>query len=314
MGLDNRPLMLVDIGGTNTRISDSDGAIRAYKNDDFDSFESVLDAYSAESGNQRGSILISAAGPEEFGADRIVGFAERIVLTNRGWIIDRNKLISAGFSEVRLFNDLYAATYGVRAVSRHSLENFRPLCGAGFEAEAPFAVVGVGTGTGCGVFLPDDRALPTEAGHMPAAIDPKLAERFHASGVLACHPKYEHIISGSGLETLIKVYGSPTHLKKPSDIPDAARAGDATALEIIAEFNKALGRFLTSVVVAYRAIGGVCIVSDFLREWGDLLDGARIGSQYLKDVPSALQSAPVVLIDHDQVPLEGLRYLAVLSR
>jgi len=312
MGLEDKSQILVDIGGTNTRISAEDGALRAYKNNDFSSFESVLDVYFAESGNQRGSILISAAGPEEYGADRKAGMAERILLTNRGWNIDREQLYGAGFSEVRLFNDLYSAAYGVYAISRQTLDCFRPLCGAGFQGAVPFAVVGVGTGIGCSVFISDDQVLSTEAGHMPAAIDPQLAERFLASGVLPCHPKYERIISGLGLETLIKVYGSPAYLTTPADIPGAARAGDDTALEIIAIFNQLLGRFLTAIVVAYRAVGGVCIVSDFLRDWGDLLDRERIGSEYLQDVPRILKNAPVVLLDHDQVPLRGLQRLAGL--
>lgn len=302
--------MLVDIGGTNTRISSESGVVKTYKNDAFESFEAIINAYFSENPGGAEKIFISAAGPEEYGADRKPGNAERLLLTNRGWTIDRESLGNLGFKTVKIFNDLYAAANGAYAISQTSLTEFRPLCGHGFEGTAPFAVVGVGTGIGCSVVYSDQQIIPTEAGHMPAAIDPPLAERFLKSGVLSCHPKYERIISGLGLETLIRVYGSPSHLTSPADIPAAARAGDAIAMEMMTIFNELLGRFLTAIVVVFRATGGVCIVSDFLRDWGDLLDGARIQSQYLKDVPKVLESAPVVLLDHDQVPLRGLQRLS----
>lgn len=304
------PKIVVDVGGTNTRIAAGED-IALYRNDDHQTFESVLDAYFVETGRRRGAIAVSAAGPEEFAEDRTPGRAQRLLLTNRGWTIDRHRLEAAGFSDIRLFNDLYAAASGALSLSKSGRrEAFLPVCGEGFAGQPTFAVVGLGTGVGCGVVLGERQVLATEAGHMPASLDAETAAAYAGSHVLPSFPSYERVLSGVGFKTLIEIYGQGPNLKKPKDIVPAAQAGDAGALRILDVFHATLGRLLTAVVAAYKATGGVCLVSDFLRGWGNAFDRQRVEAEYLRDVPTALRYAPVVLLDHDHVPLVGLEHLS----
>ena len=144
---------------------------------------------------------------------------------------------------------------------------------------------------------------------MPAALPADVLQDFAARSPLGTHPSYERILSGTGLRHLIEVYPSE-RLRGPADVVPAARAGDPQAQRILSVFHETLARLFSTAVAVYRATGGVCLIGDYLREWGDALDPSLIEGIYLEDVPLALRGAPVVFLDHDHVPLEGLRRLS----
>ena len=301
------PTILVDLGGTNTRIATGE-AIAVYKNDDHDSFEAVLDAHFAGREHERAGIAIDAAGPPEYGGDHTPGHALRLKLTNRGWVIDREALSAMGFTEVAIYNDSYAAAAGVAALTKTAPHAFKPVIGEGFVGEVPFGVVGLGTGIACSAILLEGEVLGSEGGHMPAALDAETAAAFEASGATVKHPSFERVISGTGLGTLAKVF--PTeNVSRPADIVPAATAGDPQAIRMLRTFHETLGRYLSTVVACYRATGGVVLMSDFVRQWGGGFDPEAVARTYLEDVPEALRGAPVVFLDHDFVPLMGLKKL-----
>ena len=301
------PTILVDLGGTNTRIATGD-AVAVYKNDDFASFEAVLDAHFAGREHERAGIAIDAAGPPEYGGDHTPGAALRLKLTNRGWVIDREALSAMGFADVAIYNDSYAAAAGVAALTKTAPHAFKPIIGEGFVGGVPFGVVGLGTGIACSAILLEGEVLGSEGGHMPAALDAETAAAFQASGALPFHPSFERVLSGTGLKTLAKVF--PTdNVSGPADIVPAATAGDPRAIRMLRVFHETLGRYLSTVVACYRATGGVVLMSDFVRQWGAGFDPAAVARTYLEDVPEALRAAPVVFLDHDFVPLMGLRKL-----
>lgn len=307
MSMSTHPTILVDLGGTNTRVATGE-AVAVYKNDDFDSFEAVLDAHFAGREHERAGIAIDAAGPPEYGGDHTPGHALRLKLTNRGWVIDRAQLEAMGFSPVSIYNDSYAAAAGVAALTRTAPHAFRPLIGEGFTGETPFGIVGLGTGIACSAILLGGEVLGSEGGHMPAALSPEASEAFAASGALPFHPSFERVISGTGLGTLARVFPTDA-VRGPADIAPAALAGDPQAVRMLAVFHETLGRYLSTIVACYRATGGVVLMSDFLRQWGDAFDADAVARTYLEDVPEALRDAPVVFLDHDFVPLMGLRRL-----
>ena len=305
--MDAHPTILVDLGGTNTRIATGE-AVAVYKNDEFDSFEAVLDAHFAGREHERAGIAIDAAGPPEYGPDHTPGAALRLKLTNRGWVIDRTTLSAMGFTDVAIYNDSYAAAAGVAALTKTAPHAFKPIIGEGFVGETPFGVVGLGTGIACSAILLGDEVLGSEGGHMPAALTAETAAAFEASGVLPAHPSFERVISGTGLGTLAKVF--PTdNVHVPADVVPAATAGDRQAMRQLAVFHETLGRYLSTVVACYRATGGVVLMSDFIRQWGTGFRPEAVARTYLEDVPEALRAAPVVLLDQDFVPLMGLRQL-----
>lgn len=305
--MSTHPTILVDLGGTNTRIATGD-AVAVYKNDDFASFEAVLDSHFRGREHERAGIAIDAAGPPEYASDHTPGSATRLKLTNRGWVIDRAKLSAMGFTEVAIYNDSYAAAAGVAALTRIAPHAFKPIIGEGFVGATPFGVVGLGTGIACSAILLGGEVLGSEGGHMPAALDAETAAAFAASGATAKHPSFERVISGTGLRTLAKVF--PTeNVSGPADIVPAALAGDEQAIRLLSVFHETLGRYLSTVVACYRATGGVVLMSDFVRQWGTAFDPDAVAKTYLEDVPEALRGAPVVFLDHDFVPLMGLRHL-----
>ena len=305
--MSTHPTILVDLGGTNTRIATGD-AVAVYKNDDFASFEAVLDAHFAGREHERAGLAIDAAGPPEYGGDHTPGHALRLKLTNRDWVIDRGRLSAMGFTDVSIYNDSYAAAAGVAALTKAAPHAFKPVIGEGFVGEVPFAVAGLGTGIACSAILLEGEVLGSEGGHMPAALTARAAAEFEASGALPFHPSFERVISGTGLKTLAKVY--PTqNVAGPADIVPAATAGDPRAIRMLDVFHETLGRYLSTLVACYRATGGVVLMSDFLRQWGPAFRPEAVARTYLEDVPLALRDAPVVFLDHDFVPLMGLRRL-----
>lgn len=305
--MSTHPTILVDLGGTNTRIATND-AVAVYKNDDFPSFEAVLDKHFEGREHERAGIAIDAAGPPEYGGDHHAGHALRLKLTNRDWTIDRDHLGAMGFTSVAIYNDSYAAAAGVAALTKSAPQAFHPVIGEGFIGETPFGVVGLGTGIACSAIMLGEEVLGSEGGHMPAALDARTAAEFEASGALTAHPSFERVISGTGLKTLAKVYPTP-NVTAPADIVPAAVAGDTQAIRMLAVFHETLGRYLSTIVACYRATGGVVLMSDFLRQWGPAFDREAVANTYLEDVPDALKDAPVVLLDHDFVPLIGLKSL-----
>ena len=306
--MSTHPTVLADVGGTNTRLTTED-RVELFRNDDLTHLEDALEDFVRRCSVRPGTLLVSAAGPEEFGTDKRPGQAERLVLTNRGWVIDRERLKLAGFSDVRLYNDGYAAAQGVLRCATEAPGSLRPLAGAGFTIHERIAVIALGTGIAHSAVLPGGEVIAGEGGHMPAALSEGVLADFRARSSLATHPSYERVLSGTGLKHLIEVYPSD-RLRGPADVVPAARDGDPQAQRILDVFHETLARLLSTAVSVYRATGGVCLIGDFLREWGDALDPARLEGIYLEDVPLALRGAPVVFLDHDHVPLEGLRRLS----
>ena len=302
------PTVLADVGGTNTRLTTQD-RVEVYRNDDLGHLEEAIADFVSRCSVRPGTLLVSAAGPEEFGADKRPGAAERLLLTNRGWVIDREKLKLSGFEEVRLYNDGYAAAQGVLRCAAEAPGALRPLCGEGFTTDERIAVIALGTGIAHSCVLPGGEVVAGEGGHMPAALSAGVARDFRERSSLPTHPSYERVLSGTGLQHLIEVYPSPA-LTSPADIVPAARAGDAQATRILDVFHETLARLFSTAVAVYRATGGVCLIGDYLRAWGDALEPERLTGIYLEDVPLALRGAPVVFLDHDHVPLEGLKRLS----
>jgi len=305
------PLRLcVDLGGTNTRITDGTTDPRAYRNDAYPAFEAILAEDLKRYGAPPAEIHISAAGPETYEGPPAPGEAAGVQLTNRSWRLERAALASQfSAGAVYLYNDLYAAAHGVLALADTDPSAFRAVCGGAFTGAAPFVVVGLGTGVGCAAVLASGEVVASEAGHMPAAADAPVLAGLQAAGLGDPYPSYEALISGGGLERLMAACGAG-HIPRPADVPGAARAGDGAARSVLAAFHVLLGRLLTAVTVAFRAEGGVCLVSDILRAWGPAFAPSELEAHYLTDAPGALRGAPVALLERENAPLTGLLRLA----
>jgi glucokinase len=193
-----------DIGGTKSLLGLAQGdeliADRRYANADFPDFESLLEAFFADTQTHPSLIAggcLAVAGPiaDDGGSAR---------LTNLPWSIDVEALSRRfGLPALRLANDFAAAALGAVAASaaqRFTLQVGEPL------STAPRLVVGAGTGLGMAIVLPQGdtwRVVAGEGGHV--AFAPADQQQLALWTFLhARHGRvtWERVVSGPGLAAI----------------------------------------------------------------------------------------------------------------
>ena len=138
-----RPSLLADIGGTNTRVALEQGGvidratIRRYANAENPDLSSILRKYLAEVGvtSCKGA-CVAVAGPVQDG---------RAEMTNLDWVITPEAVAEAtGATRVAIINDLQAQGHALDRLKAESLRQVLP--GAAVRRPGARLVVGVGTG------------------------------------------------------------------------------------------------------------------------------------------------------------------------
>jgi len=193
-------VLLIDIGGTHTRLAVCEGPcgdafprdIKFYNSRAYSDIEGIIQDYHNTRRIRPKAVIIGVAGPV---ADGSAG------TTNLTWTIDAQKLKTAlGFSDVKVINDIEALGYAIEVFEESDFKtiHFGKRC-----HQSPAVLIAPGTGLGECFLLPFEdgfKVFPSEGGHADFA--PTNAMEL---GLLAfllkrlSHVSYEQVCSGPGI-------------------------------------------------------------------------------------------------------------------
>jgi glucokinase len=223
------PLLVADIGGTNTRLAlvtlardCSVVAERSVPSRAAASFEGLAREFLADTSTPVRFACLAVAGP-------VIG--GRCTATNLPWVLDERTVAgSLGIERVWLINDLEATAWSVPWLDASDLETLHP--GAP-EARGNIAVIAAGTGLGeAGAFWDGGRHHPfaTEGGHADFAPHDEEQEallRFlrREYGRVS----WERVVSGPGLDAIYRFMLAEAGSPEPDWLTAARAVGDPSA-------------------------------------------------------------------------------------
>jgi glucokinase len=305
-----RPCLVADIGGTNTRVALASGpnlltdSIRRFRNRDHKGLEPVLASYlEAQGVREVSGVCAAVAGPVKGGS---------AALTNLDWSMSENSIAKAtGAPRVSLLNDLQAQGH---AVGHIPPENLIPVIEVNSPPPgAPALVIGVGTGFNAApVHHRNGGALvaASECGHanLPVRTEDDLAlNRF----VEASHgfPAIEDVLSGRGIEAVDAFLGGPdTPRRAAAEIMAALQEGETRATETGRIFVKCLGTVVGNLALIHLPFRGIYLVGGVARAFGPHL--AALGfHEAFRDkgrFSEFMDAFPVHLVEDDFAALSGM--------
>lgn len=258
--------LVIDIGGTNTRVAMARGAevaldtIRRYRNAEHASLTPVIADYLAQSEASPAAVCVAGAGPIQ---------NDVLKLTNLDWEVSVAGLKQeTGAQHAALLNDLQAQGHAIDALP---FEAVTPLLAGrsalGGEKTRAKLVINVGTGFNIApIYYAHGRTIvpASEAGHalLPAqtadeqALIPFLEARHGFAAV-------EEALSGRGLEAIYSFVsgdGVPA-----AEMMARLEAGEAAARRAMALFVGILGRVAGNLALIHLPIGGVYLVGGVAR-------------------------------------------------
>ncbi len=302
------PSVVVDIGGTNTRVAQSRGGdvqpatIERFRNAEHSGLEPILDAYLARHG-QTEAICIDMAGPVVNG----VG-----TLTNLDWRIDAQALSArTGAATVAVLNDLQAQGCAVRHLGSDSLQQV--VTAPRINADVRL-VVNVGTGLNAvPVYTMGTRTLvpPAEAGHI--TLQARNTEELRLLDWIAARhptPGAEDVLSGRGLERLYAWVCHDEGRGSPLEAAEIMRAfldGAPRARRAAGLFARLLGRYTGDLALISMPVGGIYLVGGVVRHLGPHLQELGFTEAFLDKgrFSGFMQQFPVDLVTDDYAALRG---------
>lgn len=275
--------LIGDIGGTFARFAIAEPGARALTPDTMmvaglatleDAIAQFLELKGVQPKTLAGAALCAAGPVREDGT---------IHMTNCPWLVDPAFLKGRfGFPFVRVLNDFTANAMGLPRLGAEGVEQ---IGGDHVVEGAAKGILGPGTGFGVSGLIPCGdgkwQPLASEGGHVDLAPhdDRQIAVIFHILRTFG-HASPERVLSGPGLETLFEALcaldgASPGGKLSAVDITNAARKGDALALEATDMFASWLGSVAGDLALTLGARGGIYLAGGILPQWGDLFDRAR---------------------------------------
>jgi glucokinase len=304
-------ILLADIGGTNSRFALNGASgrperILIIQNDSVESLDAAIARYLDQSGARPRAAVLAVAAP--------IDGSEDIALTNRAWHFRRSDLAARfGFSPLRVVNDFEAIAW---ALSRLTAADARPLGPAMTQRKGIKAAVGPGTGLGVAALIPAHGrlvALSSEGGHVSfgAQADDEI-EIFawllrHHGPVSA-----EMVLSGPGLDRLMRAIDPQTPHHTPESVVAAALAGEAPAEKAARLFLRLLGRFAGDIALTFKAFGGLYIAGGVTSRLAPLLDEQAFRAAFEAHPPyeKLLHQIPTMLMSRSEPGLLGCAALA----
>lgn len=305
--------LLADVGGTNTRCAlqrpgGTPERIRLYRNDAFPALEAVVEAYlDAE----------KPAAPPRVAAIAVAAPVDRepLLLTNRRWRIDRERLGQLlGIASVHLMNDFAALALALPCLDARELV---PIGRVQTPADHTRAVLGPGTGLGMAGLLRHGSGwipVPGEGGHttMPAcdAFEMALIERLRQRH--GGHVSAERVLSGPGLSALHEALAVERGLAAPAMSPEqvcaAAGAGDPLPAEALDVWLAMLGTVAGDLALWMGARGGVYLAGGILPRLAPHLAASRFRERFEDKgrYRTYLSAVPTLLITATTPALAGL--------
>lgn len=302
--------IVVDIGGTNSRVALCQGAhvkrdsIRRYRNADYPSgLEPVLDDYLTHYPEPVAAICIDLAGPVQEGIGR---------LTNLDWVIDAKTLAARyGAQRVELLNDMQAQGHALPYLEESSLT---PLLEGAQTSGDQRLVINIGTGLNAAPVLQSQgRSIvpASEAGHLSlTAVNEEELRLLDWLARTHPAPGIEDVLSGRGLERL---YGFALHeagggaALKAAQILKALENAEPQALRAGRLFAGFFGRYASDLALASLPHAGIYLVGGVVRHLGPhLMELGFAASFYNKGRFSDLvRQFPVSIVTDDYAALAG---------
>ena len=309
------PVVVCDVGGTNTRVA----AVAQHgrpieilakvRTGDFADFEAALEHVLSKHHIAPRSLIACGAGPVD---------GKRLALTNAPWRLEGEALAQRfGLSQGLLLNDFEAQALALPVIRpEHAL----PIGEAGESGTGPRLILGPGTGLGVAALVEIDGifvALPSEAGHVDIGpvypeeerIWPRL-ERFHGRMTA------ETLISGPGLERLHAALTSAPI--RPEDRHAALITSAATRnptgpeADTVRLFWRLAARFAGDMAITFSATGGVTLAGGILPRLTSLLDAESFRAAFCAKAPvdHLARRIPTRLLIAPDAVLDGMAAIA----
>jgi len=258
--------LVLDIGGTNTRIALTRGhalmmeSVKKYPNASFPNLSSVIETYlDAQSPGTLDRVCVAAAGPVT---------EDRAEMTNLNWVIDARDIASVtGSNKVGVLNDLQAQGH-----SLHMLDAQDTRCVLSGTHQVRDSdtkiVIGMGTGfnaapvfhTTTGRYVP-----PSEIGHARvAAANAEQAEIVAHIQLIEGFASNEHVLAGRGLERLDHALNHRQD-RNAAEIMEAAGNGDDTAINVAKMQACFAGAVYGDMALANLPFGGIYLIGGVAR-------------------------------------------------
>ncbi len=308
--------LVVDIGGTNTRVALANGdrvdrsTIRRFANAEYPGLGPILSSYLDATGRPACSgVCVAVAGPVDDGIAR---------MTNLDWSIDGDAVASAtNTANVAILNDLQAQGHALGHIAESSLV---PLIKATQRAGAAQLVIGVGTGFNAAPVL--DQAgrrtvAPAECGQISLPVrnetDLRMMRFVSRDTSFAC---VEDVLSGRGLEQLFAFHAQEAgqiRTQNAASIMQAVAAGDDPVAEATGRsFVRLLGAVSGDLALGYLPFGGIYLIGGVARAFAPYYKrfGLADAFQDKGRFAAFMNRFPVILVEDDYAALEGCaRYL-----
>lgn len=304
-----QPVLVADIGGTNTRIGMARGGVvdtatvRRFANEGIAGFETLLAQYRAEFPASVATCCIAVAGPVKDGQAR---------MTNLDWLIDPQNISAVtGAAQTVMINDLAALGYGLAAFDDAVLT---PVLTGATQNDGARMVVGVGTGFNVAVVHGDEAPLvfASESGHMALPVrDMEMLQLAQFAAGPDGFSSLEDVLSGRGLETVYRWEAERRGVTRTPDAPEicaaVAAGNDPVAERAMARFVVLLGGVIGDLALSHLPFGGIFLAGSVARGVAPFLD--RFGFEPAfrdKGCKSGLMQAfSLSLINEDSAALTG---------
>ena len=308
----DRPTLLADIGGTNTRVALARAgkvdraSIRRFANAGQPGLGPILRAYLTDAGvHDCAGASVAVAGPVQN------GMAE---MTNLDWTITPDDVRAAtGADHVAILNDLQAQGHALDRLTGDSLRTI--LTGAAHPRPGARLVIGVGTGfnaapvhrTRSGIFV-----AASECGHASLPVQTEEEVRLAASlAIIHGFAGVEDVLSGRGLERLYSwcrtQTGTPAEIAAADVMAEIAQGTDPAALRTRDIFLTLLGRVAGDLALVHLPFEGIFLVGGVARAFTRYLPAGPFAAAFRDKgrFSSFMDDFPVKVIEDDYAALEG---------
>ena len=304
-------ILVIDIGGTNTRCALFDPASRAlsglkkYRNSTHQDFWEILSAYVKTIEVTPDALCLDLAGPVANGAAQ---------LTNIDWTITEDALREkTGIERVKVINDLVAMGLSLQHLSEHGLDTLRDGNVAPFD-NGQSLVVNLGTGFNiCPVKeVPRPIAMAVEAGHAATPFDIlQVMQEGMPAEKAAAFDTVEKCFAGRRLASLHAALGHKG--EDAAEIVAAAESGDDNAAQTLRLFQKMLGLYVGSTALNHLPQRGIYFAGSVARGVLSFEDASHFFAALSKErlFQDRIDAMPIHIMTLDEAPLLGSAEMAL---
>lgn len=305
------PFLVVDIGGTNTRVGLATGStlqmetIRRFRNGENASLDAVLSSYlEGQNNHEFAGVAVALAGPVQ---------DDQGMLTNLDWVVRPGDLRArVGCARAVILNDLQAQGHAIGHLSADTTPSvFR---GAAPVENGTSLVVNVGTGFNVAPVYDTDRGRivpPSESGHISlpvASADDLDLMRFieKAEGFAAV----EDVLSGRGLVSVYRWHvghDGGACSDAAAIMQAAADESDPDASRAVASFVRMMGLVTGNMALNFLPYSGIYLVGGVARAMGPYLErfGFLEALQSKGRFSDLMRNFSVYLVTDDYAALRG---------